>query len=246
MGEAGMNIALIFAGGTGQRMNSRTRPKQFLELNGKPILIHTLEHFEVHPDIDGIVVVCLKDWIGYLEELADRFRIRKLRWIVEGGATGQESIRNGLYALDRDESVPKGSVILIHDGVRPLITADLITRNIETAREFGNAITVTPATETIIRVSAGREVSDIVDRSVCMLARAPQTFVLSDILAAHRRAAEDNYREAIDSATLMTHYGASLHSVEGPVENIKITTPADFYIFRAITEARENSQIWGL
>ena len=246
MGEAGMNIALIFAGGTGQRMNSRTRPKQFLELNGKPILIHTLEHFEDHPAVDSIVVVCLKDWIGYLNELADRFRIRKLRLVVEGGATGQESIRNGLYALDRDASVPKDAVILIHDGVRPLITEDLITRNIETARALGNAITVTPATETVIRVSPEREVSDIVDRSVCMLARAPQSFVLSDILAAHRRAERDDYREAIDSATLMTHYGATLHIVEGPVENIKITTPADFYIFRAITEARENSQIWGL
>ena len=241
-----MNIALIFAGGTGQRMNSRTKPKQFLELNGKPILIHTLEHFDDHPEIDGIVVVCLKDWIPYLKDLSDRFRLRKLRWIAEGGATGQESIRNGLSLLENDESVPNDSIVLIHDGVRPLINEDVISRNIESARQFGNAITVTPATETIIQVRENREVSNILDRSVCLLARAPQTFVLSDIAAAHRRAENDNYTEAIDSATLMTHYGATLHVVEGPVENIKITTPADFYIFRAITEARENSQIWGL
>ena len=241
-----MNIALIFAGGTGQRMNSRTKPKQFLELNGKPILIHTLEHFDAHPQIDGIVVVCLKDYIGYLQELADRFRLRKLRWITEGGATGQESIRNGLYTLEQDPDVPEDSIVLIHDGVRPLINEDLITRNIATARETGNAITVTPATETIIQVNARREVSDILDRSICMLARAPQTFVLRDILSAHHRAEAENRSDMIDSATLMTHYGATLHIVEGPVENIKITTPADFYIFRAITEAKENSQIWGL
>ena len=241
-----MNIALIFAGGTGQRMNSRTRPKQFLELNGKPILIHTVEHFDDHPDIDAIAVVCLKDWIPYLEELADRYRLRKLRWIAEGGASGQESIRNGLYTLERDESVPGDAIVLIHDGVRPLITEDLITRNIETARAFGNAITVTPATETIIQANKEQEVSSIMDRSTCMLARAPQSFVLRDILAAHHRAEEEHFEEAIDSATLMTHYGATLRIVEGPVENIKITTPADFYIFRAITEAKENSQIWGI
>ena len=119
-----MNIALIFAGGTGQRMNSRTKPKQFLELNGKPILIHTLEHFEDHPEIDAVVVVCLKDWIPYLEDLVDRFSLHKLRWIAEGGASGQESIRNGLYTLERDESVPDDSIVLIHDGVRPLISED--------------------------------------------------------------------------------------------------------------------------
>ena len=241
-----MNIALIFAGGTGQRMNSRTKPKQFLELNGKPILIHTLENFEAHPEIDAILVVCLKDWIDYLRELADRFRLRKLRWIAEGGATGQESIRNGLYTLEQDGAVPEDAIVLIHDGVRPLINEDVITRNIATARAFGNAITVTPATETILQVTPGREVSEILDRSICMLARAPQTFVLRDILSAHHRAEAEGYADAIDSATLMTHYGAALHIVEGPVENIKITTPADFYIFRAITEAKENSQIWGL
>ena len=241
-----MNIALIFAGGTGQRMNSRTKPKQFLELNGKPILIHTIGHFEDHPEIDAIVVVCLKDWIPYLEELADRYRLRKLRWIAEGGATGQESIRNGLYLLEGDQSVPRDAVVLIHDGVRPLITEDLITRNIAVAREKGSAVTVTPATETVIQVNDTKEVSDILDRSICMLARAPQTFILRDILAAHHRAEADRYYEAIDSATLMTHYGTVLNIVEGPVENIKITSPADFYIFRAITEAKENSQIWGI
>ena len=241
-----MNIALIFAGGTGQRMNSRTRPKQFLELNGKPILIHTIQNFEDHPDIDAILVVCLKDWIPYLEELADRYRIRKLRWIAEGGATGQESIRNGLYTLEQDEGVPEDSIVLIHDGVRPLITEDLVSRNIAVAREMGSAVTVTPASETVIQVNGQKEVSDILDRSICMLARAPQTFVLRDILEAHHRAERDHYDQAIDSATLMTHYGTTLHIVEGPVENIKITTPADFFIFRAITEAKENSQIWGI
>ena len=241
-----MNIALIFAGGTGQRMNSRTRPKQFLEMNGKPIIVHTLEHFCDHPEIDGIIVVCLKDWIDYLKDLTDKFQLKKIRWIVPGGETGQESIRNGLYALDKDESVPKDSVVLIHDGVRPLINAELISRNISVTRQYGNAITVTPATETIIGINSDSEVGDIMDRNRCMLARAPQSFILQDIVAAHRRAQSEHLTNVIDSATLMTTYKTRLHIVEGPVENIKITTPADFYIFRAILEARENSQIWGL
>jgi len=129
--------------------------------------------------------------------------------------------------------------------VRPLINEELISRNIACAKRYGNSVTVTPAIETIINVTPADEVSDILDRSKCRMARAPQTFRLRDILEAHRRADEDGTRDMIDSAMLMAHYGVTLHIVEGPAENIKITTPSDFYIFRAIYEAKENSQIWG-
>lgn len=178
-------------------------------------------------------------------EILERYRIEKVRWVVPGGETGQQSIRNGLNALWKDDSVPKNTFVLIHDGVRPLITEELISRNIACAEQYGNAITVTVASETIINVT-GDEVSDILDRSKCRMARAPQTFRLSDIMEAHRRAERDGEQNMIDSAMLMSHYGVPLHIVEGPVENIKITTPSDFYIFRAIFEARENSQIWGI
>lgn len=241
-----MNIALIFAGGTGVRMNTKTKPKQFLELNGKPIMIHTLDNFESHPEIDAMAVVCLEEWIPYTRELLTRYRIEKVRWVVPGGETGQQSIRNGLTALWEDPSVPNDSLVLIHDGVRPLINADTIHKNIACAKEYGNAITVTPATETIINVTLADEVSDILDRSKCRMARAPQTFRLVDIMDAHKKAERDRNGTMIDSAMLMSHYGATLHIVEGPFENIKITTPSDFYIFRAIYEARENSQIWGI
>lgn len=241
-----MNTALIFAGGAGARMNTATKPKQFLELNGKPIIIHTIDNFEYHPLIDAIVVVCLESWIPYMREMLTRYHIEKVKWVVPGGITGQQSIRSGLDALWSDESVPKDALVLIHDGVRPLINDDIISRNIECAEKYGNAITVTPAIETIINVTPEDEVADILDRSKCRMARAPQTFRLSEILHAHRRAAEDGNCDMIDSAMLMSHYGATLHIVEGPVENIKITTPSDFYIFRAIYEARENSQIWGI
>lgn len=237
-----MNYALIFAGGTGQRMNTKNKPKQFLELNSKPIIIHTIEHFENHPMIDGIVVVCLKDWIPYMNTLLQKFCIKKVLSVVEGGDTGQHSIRNGLLALYENESVPKDSIVLIHDGVRPLINESIITDNIECVKKNGNSVTVTPAIETIISVTENNEINEVMDRSVCRMARAPQCFILQDIVDNHRKADAEKF-SAIDSAMLMSHYGATLHVVEGPPENIKITTPSDFYIFRAITEARENAQI---
>lgn len=241
-----MNVALIFAGGTGQRMNTKTKPKQFLELNGKPIIIHTIDKFEEHPLIDAVAVVCVADWIGYMEGLLEKYYIKKVKWVVPGGETGQQSIRNGLYALWNDEAVQRDALVLIHDGVRPLIDADTITRNIGYAEKNGNAVTVTAASETIINIGPDNRVSNILDRSACKLARAPQTFRLRDIIGAHQRAEAEGLENMIDSAMLMTHYGFTLHTVEGPVENIKITTPSDFYIFRAIYEAQENSQIWGI
>jgi len=239
-----MNIALIFAGGTGQRMNSKTRPKQFLELHGKPIIIYTLENFDQHPDIDAIVVVCLKGWIYYLKKLLAKFAITKVTHIVEGGETGQNSIFNGLKVIH--DNYPEDSVVLIHDGVRPLIDQQLITDNIECVLKHGSAISVSPAIETITLKSENGKVGEIIERSKCELAKAPQSFFLKDIYAAHLKAQADNYTEAIDSATLMRHYGHELYTVQSSPENIKITTPSDFYTFRAMLDARENSQIFGL
>lgn len=242
-----MNIGLIFAGGVGSRMNCKGKPKQFLELYGKPIIIHTIEQFDKHPQIDAIVVVCVKEWIAYLEQSLNIFGISKVICVIAGGNSAQESTRNGLYAIRDNYGVDSSKVIvLIHDGVRPLIDEELISKNIESVIKYGNAITVVPATETVIAINDSNEISEVMDRNRCKLARAPQSFVLKDILDAHERAICDNLSGMIDSAMLMRHYGAILHTVDGPMENIKITHPADFYIFRAILEAKENSQIWGL
>ena len=240
-----MNTALIFAGGAGRRMHSAGKPKQFLELHGKPIIIHTLEHFDRHPEIDAIAVVCIAGWVDYLKELLVRFHIKKVRWIVPGGETSQESTRAGLGILEANCD-PRDTIVLIHDGVRPLITEKVISDNIAAVKEYGNAITAAPAIETIITVDENEDVTELIDRQSCRLARAPQSFYLRDIIAMHQKAMADNYDKMIDSASLMIHYGVKLHLVEGPAENIKITTPSDFYIFKAIQEARENMQILGL
>ena len=237
------NVAVVFAGGTGKRMNTRSRPKQFLELHGKPILVYTLEVFNRHPEIDGIVLVILESWIDYCEDLIKRFSLNKVKAVVAGGSSALESQRNGL--LKASELYDPNSVVLIHDGVRPLIDEETISKNIETVKAHGTAITVTPAIETITIKSETGEIGQIIERSRVELARAPQSFFLKDILEAHRRAAEKAL-SFIDSASMMQYFGHRLFPVEGLPENIKITTPNDFYTFRALVDARENSQIFGI
>lgn len=236
------NIALIFAGGSGRRMNTTGRPKQFLEFRGKPIIIYTIELFDNHPQIDGIVVVCIEPWIPFLEKMIRKFEINKVVSIVPGGKTGQESIYNGLKEAER--LFDKESVVLIHDSVRPLITEQTITDNIECVKSYGTCITCIPATETFI-VKQSNEHLDIPERSRCEIARAPQSFVLKDILSAHKRAVEEKKLNFIDSCSMMNHYGYKLHTIDGPVENIKITTPSDYFIFKAMIEVHENQQIFG-
>lgn len=240
------NIAVIFAGGSGVRMNTRSKPKQFLELRGKHIIIYTLELFDNHPLIDGIVVVCLESWIPFLKKMLKKFEINKVVKIVSGGDSGQDSIYRGLCAVE-DYCKDKGeenAVVLIHDGVRPLIVDETITRNIEKVHEKGSAITVVPAIETfVIQKEEGQMV--IPDRSSCLLARAPQSFYLKDILSIHRKNKENGNITFIDSCSMMSYFGYKMATIEGPMENIKITTPTDYFIFRAMVEVHENQQIFG-
>ena len=239
-----MTNALIFAGGSGTRMNSKSRPKQFLQFYGKELIIHTLENFQNHFEINGIAAVCIEEWIPYLNKLLEKYGIDKVKAVVSGGVTGQESIFKGLKAIktfDKDEK----SIVLIHDGVRPFINEDVISSCIKSVKEKGSAITVVPATETIITSEDGK-ISTITDRSKCCLARAPQCFYLDDILDAHHKAIKDGNLNMIDSASLMKFYGHELYTVQGNADNIKITTPADFYTFKALYEVRENQQIFGL
>ncbi len=237
------NIAIIFAGGVGRRMNHTSKPKQFLELYGKPVLVYTLEQFNNHPDIDGIVLVVLEKWIDYCHELIRKFGLLKVKAVIAGGDTAFSSQAKGLFKAR--ELYPEDSVVLIHDGVRPLIDEATISDNISSVKQHGTAITVSPAIETITVKNKDGAVGQILDRSQCELARAPQSFYLKDVLEAHRNAEREG-RQFIDSASMMDHYGHLLYTVEGSPDNIKITTPSDFYIFRALLDARENSQIFGI
>ena len=239
-----MNISVIFAGGSGKRMHTKSRPKQFLEYQGKPIVIYTLELFDNHPMIDAIIVACVEEWIPFLEKMLKKFEINKVKAIVPGGKTGQESIYKGLVTA---KSISKGEndIVLIHDGVRPLITEQTITDNIEMVKKEGSCITCIPATETFI-VTQPDGGLEIPTRDNSLIARAPQSFYLKNILASHERARAEGRHDFIDSCSMMHYYGHRLGRVIGPMENIKITTPTDYFIFKAMVEVHENQQIFGL
>ena len=194
--------------------------------------------------IDEIILVCLEPWIQYSKELLSKWHITKAKIIIQGGHSGQESIFNGLKVAH--DNCDEDSIVLIHDGVRPLIDESTVTIAIKSVQRYGSAITVSPAIETVVVKNEDGEVGSILKRSDCEMAKAPQCFYLKDIYNAHLKALQEGNVDFIDSASLMQHYGYKLFTVEGPVENIKITTPSDFYIFRAIIDAKENLQIIGL
>lgn len=238
-----MNTALIFAGGAGQRMNSRAKPKQFLELHGKPIILYTLDHFEKHPEINDIIVVCLADWISELKILLRRYDFEKVTQIVPGGNTGHESIYNGLKTLKgicKDDDI-----VLIHDGVRPLITEELISLNIAKVCECGTAITVEPALESVVSSMDGNMIDSVPNRNNMYVAKAPQSFRYGMIWNIYQKAKADGLL-TIDSAHLLSIYGVEMHTVISTPNNMKVTAPADYYIFRALYEAIENRQIFGI
>ncbi len=238
-----MNIGVIFAGGVGSRMHTKDRPKQFLEIFGKPVIIHTLEHFQKNENIDAIVIACVESYIDHMQSLVDKFSIDKVRMIVPGGESGQLSIYNGLCAAKKVAGDEK-SIVLIHDGVRPLINQQLLTENIETVKKSGNCITAGIVKETIVVIDDDYEIQEVPSRAHSRVAKAPQSFWLDDILSTHKKAMSEGVTDSIDSCTLMQKYGYKMHMIDGPYENIKITTPDDFFTMRAILETKENEQIY--
>lgn len=240
-----MNIGLIFAGGVGSRMHSKDLPKQFLRIYDRPIIVHTIEHFEKNPLIDAVVVVCVAEWTEYFKKLIDQYHLAKIAKVVPGGATGQLSIYNGLLAA-KEIAKNEKSIVLIHDGVRPLINSDLLTQNIECVKKHGSSITSGIVKETIVEIDDNRAIKYVPDRAHSRVAKAPQCFWLHDILGAHKKALNDGRKDFIDSCSMMQHYGFKLHMTDGPYENIKITTPDDFYTMRAILQVKEDAQIYGI
>lgn len=242
-----MNYALIFAGGVGRRMNSKAMPKQFLEIHGKPIIIYTLEHFENNEKIEAICIVCVKEWIDYLNKLIKKFCISKVKWIIPGGETALDSQYLGLKKIyeskNMDEEIK--DIVLLHDGVRPLIDEKLISDCIDSVKKYGSAISVVSAIETVATVDENGNIVSTLDRSKCVMARAPQAFYLKDIFKIHKKSIDENKRDFVDSASMMLYYKMPLHSVYCSTDNIKVTTPADFYICRALLDVKEEAQIYG-
>ena len=238
------NIAIIFAGGSGARMGAGM-PKQFLEVNGKPIIIHTLDIFEEHAEIDKIYIACKEEYIKKLEKLVKKHFISKVEKIVPGGSSGQDSIYNALSAAQQEN--PDDSIVLIHDGVRPCIDDKLISKVIQCTEKNGSAITCTPLFETPVISHDGAIVDEVPPRDAFYTAQAPQSFYLGDVMDAHAkvRAVNPGYEGIVDTCSLMKSLGRDVAIVKGNRGNIKVTTPEDLYTFRAMIEYRETENVFG-
>lgn len=241
-------IAVIFAGGVGQRMsaNENSIPKQFLKINNKPIIIHTLELFQNHAEIDKIYIAIHPDYYDYMKKLVKYYYIDKVKGIVEGGKTGQDSIYNALKLAAAEND--KNSLVLIHDGVRPNITKETISKNIYMAKEKGNAVTCTPCFETILISQNHINPQDVPYRKDTFAAQAPQTFHLGEVLDAHEIIRKQNpaYTNIIDTCTLYKTLDKQIYMVEGNKGNIKITTIEDLYLLRALIRFKEDIEAFGL
>lgn len=242
-----MNIAIIFAGGIGQRLNNgeNSTPKQFLKINDKPIIIRTLELFQTHKDIDKIYISIHPDYYEYMQDLVKYYYITKTAGMVNGGKTAQESIYNALKLAQKEN--PQDSIVLIHDGVRPNITEEVITKNIECTKKNGNAITCTPCFETILISENGINPEHVPYRKDTYATQAPQTFHLGEVIEAHEitRKTNPNYTDIVDTCTLYKTLDKKTFMVKGNRGNIKITTIEDLYILRALIRYKEDLEAFG-
>ena len=240
-----MVTAIILAGGTGQRMGLKGMPKQFLKLYGRPIICYTLQTFEDCPEVDSIIIPCNSAWIKHMKKLVKEFNLTKVTKIIDGGPDRQSSIQTGLRAITDPED---GDVVLVHDGVRPLLREEIIVENIHTAREKGNAMTVQPNIETVVVTAADSAVNaDFMPREITYTLTSPQTFRTKELIEMYQSVAEDEELSQLPDASLLyARLGKEIFLVKDNHPNFKITKPEDFYFFRAWLDMDQNKQIMGL
>ncbi len=231
------NIGLLLAGGSGNRMHQDI-PKQFLTVNERPVIVYTLEAFEKHPEIDAIAVVCIEGWEQVLWAYARQFNISKLKYVVPGGKNGQDSIRNGVYELEKHFD-PR-DLVLIHDAIRPMVSAEIISDCIRVALKYGNAITVIPCAEAMIQTEDGVVSTGSYPRDRLRRTQTPQAFHIGDICDLHRRALEAGITNSVASCTLMIEMGEQVYFSAGSEKNIKLTTMDDIDIFKALLAAKRS------
>ena len=231
------NIALLIAGGSGNRMHQDI-PKQFITVNERPVIVYTLEAFEHHPEIDAIAVVCIEGWEQVLWAYAKQFNITKLKYVVPGGENGQDSIRNGVMELEKHYKAD--DFVLIHDAIRPMVSAEIISDNIRVAREYGNAITVIPCAEAMMQTEDGVVSVGSYPRDRLKRTQTPQAFRIGDICDLHRRALYAGITNSVASCTLKIEMGEQVYFSAGSEKNIKLTTVEDIDIFKALLAAKRS------
>lgn len=227
-----MNIGVILAGGIGSRMGIVDKPKQFIDIYGKPIIVYTLETFDNHSEIDYIAVVCLKEWIEDLKIIIRKYEINKVKWIIEGGQTRQESVYNAIQTLSK--ICLDDDILVIHDSVRPLVTQKIISNNISAVKKYGAVDTVIPSADTIIRSTNSKYLEDVPVRSELYIGQTPQSFKLSLLRQAHENAIKSNYINSTDDCQLVLALGHKVYLVMGDRLNFKVTSFEDLLLLKAI------------
>ena len=231
------NIALIIAGGSGERMGQDI-PKQFLTVNEKPVIIYTLEAFQKHADINEIAVVCLEGWEQVLRAYAKQFNISKLNDVITGGANGQESIKNGIFALEKHCGAD--DIVLVHDAIRPMVSAEIISDCIVKTKRYGCAIATIPCAEAMLRTDDGEISSGSYPRDRLKRTQTPQGFKLGELCELHREALDKGVTNSIASCTLMIEMGRQVYFSAGSEKNLKLTTVEDIDIFKALLLAKRS------
>ena len=234
-----MVVALLTAAGTGTRMGQDI-PKQFMHVDNKPIIIHTMEVFQEHPNIDEIIVVTLPAWMDVLKAYAKQFNITKLRWIVEGGKTGQESIYSGLKFLE--DKLKKEDTVMIHDGNRCFVSSEIISDSLATFKLHGSAVTAIPCVEAVFRSDdCGVSSTNCIPREQLVRTQTPHTYTLGKLLWAHEEANKRGITNTAATCTMMQQLGETVYFSKGSEENLKITTVDDLKIFRALLHTKKDS-----
>jgi 2-C-methyl-D-erythritol 4-phosphate cytidylyltransferase len=237
-GDYSMNVAMIIAGGRGARMNQDI-PKQFLNICDKPVIIYTLQAFQAHPEIDAILAVCIDGWQEMLKAYAHQFNITKLKWVVTGGENGQESIHNGLAELEK--YCHETDLVLVHDGIRPNVSQEIISGCIAECRLHGSAITVIPCVEAmLLRKEDSGKSGELIRRELLARTQTPQAFPLGKLLWAHQEAQRRGINGSTASCTLLVELGEEVYFCPGSEKNIKITTTEDMEIFKALLMAKKD------
>lgn len=237
-----MNVAIIIAGGSGSRMGQDI-PKQFINVYDKPILVYTLDGFQKHPMVDAIEVVCIDGWHDVLWAYARQFNISKLKWVISGGNTGQESIRNGVYNLEG--KISGEDIVIIHDGIRPLVDAEVLSDVIKTAQKFGNGVTSLPYNEQIFIINPDDETTtkQYIPRETLRRVSTPQAYTYSRLDEAYHEAYEKGigiYGSSYTN-TMMVELGETLHFAAGSDKNIKLTTKDDLELFKGYLKLDNNT-----
>ena len=232
-----MTYALLIAGGVGARMGQDI-PKQFLHIHDKPVIAYTLERFQQNPQIDGIVVVTLPNWIAFVEAYAKQFCISKLKSVVAGGVTGHESIHNGVVEIAR--LCPPDTAVMIHDGIRPMVDSNIIADNLSVYREKGNATAVIPCAEVIFKSDTPTESTEVLDRSKVWRTQTPQTFRLDKLLWAHEEAVKRGLGSPVATCHLFSLLGETVYFSKGSEKNLKLTTIDDIDIFKALLSVEKS------